>query len=380
MRRRLVILGATGSIGRQALEVVACYPEHFEVVGLSCHSDWQSLSKLAAPHPGSTLAVVSPPPGANLPSSTITGNEANQHLIEVTEPDLVLNAIFGMAGLRPTLTALERGIDVALANKEALVAGGPLVLVARQRGKANLIPVDSEHNALHQLMRGVDPSEVVEVVLTCSGGPFRGKNRQQLAQVSLREALAHPTWQMGSRITINSATLFNKALELVEACYLFGLRPQQIRVLVHPQSLIHGMARLKDGAIYAHLSTPDMRHPIQDALLFPERGWIDFAPLPLEELSSLTFEPVDEKTFPAIELMRQALELGWHGPLILNAANELALDAFIEGKITFLDLLDTPRRALEMATALKPPKPSLAAVEELSRLAKERLEQSLSTG
>ncbi len=380
MKRRLVILGATGSIGRQALEVVACYPERFEVVGLSCRSDWQALSELAAPHPGATLAVVSPPPGAELPPSAITGEDANQHLIEATEPDLVLNAIFGMAGLRPTLTALERGIDVALANKEALVAGGPLVLVARQRGKANLIPVDSEHNALHQLLRGTDPSEVVEVVLTCSGGPFRGRGRKELAKVSVEEALAHPTWQMGARITLNSATLFNKALELVEACYLFGLRHEQVRVLVHPQSLIHGMVRLRDGALYAHLSAPDMRHPIQDALLFPERGRVDFAPLSPEELSALTFEPVDGETFPAIELMREALELGWHGPLILNAANELALDAFMEGRIAFLDLLDTPRRALELVRSVEAPSPSLEAVEELSRLAGESLGQSFTAG
>ncbi len=266
-------------------------------------------------------------------------------LMDAAEPDIVLNALVGAAGLPPTLAAIERGIPVALANKESLVAGGDLVAAARARSGAMLVPVDSEHSALFQLMEGVDPARVVRGVLTASGGPFRGRSATDLKAVTVADALAHPTWKMGPKVTIDSATMMNKGLEVIEAHHLFGLPYDRIEVVVHPQSTIHAMIRLDDGSLIAHMGPPDMRVSIGYALRWPE------PPPARAEMAlagtTLTFEQPDEEAFPCLRLAREAGEAGGTAPTILNAANEEAVAAFLEGRIGFLDIAAAVARALQ---------------------------------
>jgi 1-deoxy-D-xylulose-5-phosphate reductoisomerase len=266
-------------------------------------------------------------------------------LIEAAQPDLVLNAIVGAAGLRPTLAALERGLTVALANKESLVAGGDLVRAVRERTGADLVPVDSEHAALFQLMEGTEPDRVLAAVLTASGGPFRGMSASEMAGAGPADALAHPTWEMGAKITVDSATMMNKGLELIEAHHLFGLPYQRLEVVVHPQSVVHAMVRLGDGSIMAHAGPPDMRVPIGHALRYPEpppeREPFDLAG------QTLTFEAPDAEAFPCLAIARAAGEEGGTAPTIMNAANEAAVDAFLSGAIDFGEIAALVRGALD---------------------------------
>ncbi len=315
---RVAILGATGSIGRQAIDVVVTHPE-LELCALASGSS--SLDELAAEHAVDHVQVGGDP---------VT-------LLERCAPDVVLNAIVGFAGVRATLWALEHGVTLALANKESLVAAGELAIAAQERGGGLLLPVDSEHSALHQCLEGRDRAVVDGVVLTASGGPFRGRGRDELCAVTADQALAHPTWQMGPKISVDSATLANKGLELIEAHWLFGMSYDAIEVVVHPTSVVHALVRLRDGALLAHLGLPDMRVPISYALTYPDRAPTSVPQLPLEGLE-LSFEAVDDDAFPLLGLARAAGERGGTAPCAYNAANEVAVAAFLQGRIAFLDI------------------------------------------
>lgn len=317
---RIALLGATGSIGRQALEIIESHPELELCAATSGRS---ALDALVAAHPDVRAQVGGDPTS----------------LLEAAEPDIVLNAIVGFAGIRATLWALDHGVTLALANKESLVAGGALAQAAKAQGGGLLIPVDSEHSAIYQCLEGRDPRAVDSLVLTASGGPFRGLNRDELLAVSVEEALAHPTWSMGPKITVDSATLANKGLELIEAHWLFGVPYDRIEVVVHPSSIVHGIVRFRDGAALAHVGYPDMRVPISFALTYPERA---ATPVPALDLSgglTLAFEAPDLEAFPLLRLAREAGVSGGTYPCAFNAANEVAVAAFLEGRIAFLDIV-----------------------------------------
>jgi 1-deoxy-D-xylulose-5-phosphate reductoisomerase len=320
--RKVALIGATGSIGRQAVEIVEAHPE----------------LELVAAASGST-------PLDGLAPLTQVGGDLTE-LLERAEPDVVLNAVVGFAGLPVTLWALEHGVDLALANKESLVAAGELALAARKRGGGRLLPVDSEHSAAFQLQEGRAPESVHSLVLTASGGPFRGRTRDELADVTPAEALAHPTWSMGPKITIDSATLANKGLELIEAHFLFGLPYEQIEVIVHPTSFVHALVRFRDGAALAHLGYPDMRVPISYALTYPDRAATPVPPLDLASGLTLEFEAADIESFPLLRLARAAGERGGTFPCVYNAANEVAVAAFLDGRLPFLGIADTVEETL----------------------------------
>ncbi|HXZ57295.1 MAG TPA: 1-deoxy-D-xylulose-5-phosphate reductoisomerase [Gaiellaceae bacterium] len=312
--KRVALLGATGSIGRQALEIVGGHPE-LELVAAASGS--QPIDGLA-------------------PLTQVGGDPTE--LLERAEPDVVLNAVVGFAGLPATLWALERGVTLALANKESLVAAGELALRAQERGGGLLLPVDSEHSAAFQCLEGRTPEQVDSLVLTGSGGPFRGRSREELEAVTPEEALAHPTWSMGPKITVDSATLANKGLELIEAHFLFGLPYERIEVVLQPTSVVHALVRFRDGASLAHLGYPDMRVPISFALSYPERATTPVPPLDFSQGLVLEFEPPDSDTFPMLALARQAGEEGGTHPCAFNAANEVAVAAFLDGRLPFLGI------------------------------------------
>jgi 1-deoxy-D-xylulose-5-phosphate reductoisomerase len=335
--RRILIVGSTGSIGTQALDVVGLGAD-LEVVGLAAASSWELLAEQAAAHGVKRVALADEDAAARASEhaeglEVLAGPEGLVELITDTDCDLVLNALVGSAGLGPTVATLGEGIDLALANKESLVVGGELVTALAEATGAQLLPVDSEHSALFQLIAGERPGTVDRLVLTASGGPFRG--RTDLDSVTREEALAHPTWDMGGKITIDSATLMNKGLELIEAHHLFGIPYDRIDVVVHPQSIVHALVHLNDGASLAHLGYPDMRVPISYALNHPERADVPVRALDLVELGALTFEAPDVDTFPCLRLAREAAEAGGTAPCVLNAANEVAVHAFLAGDLSF---------------------------------------------
>jgi 1-deoxy-D-xylulose-5-phosphate reductoisomerase len=320
--KRIALLGATGSIGRQALEIIAQHPE---------------LELVAAASGSQPIDGVAP--------LTQVGGDLTE-LLERARPDVVLNAVVGFAGLPATLWALERGIDLALANKESLVAAGELATRAWRRGGGRLLPVDSEHSAAYQCLEGREPDTVHSLVLTASGGPFRGRSREELGAVTPAEALAHPTWSMGPKITVDSATLANKGLELIEAHFLFGLDYERIEVVIHPTSTVHAFVRFRDGAALAHLGYPDMRVPISFALAYPDRSATPVPPLDLASGLTLEFEAPDLETFPLLALARRAGEQGGTYPCAFNAANEVAVAAFLEGRLPFLGIAETVEETL----------------------------------
>jgi 1-deoxy-D-xylulose-5-phosphate reductoisomerase len=334
--RRILIVGSTGSIGTQALEVIERSGD-LEVVGLAADSSWELLLDQAARYGVERIALADADAAARAGEhsgrSVLSGAEGLVELITDGECDLVLNALVGSAGLGPTVATLGEGIDLALANKESLVVGGELVMALAEATGAQLIPVDSEHSALAQLMAGERPGTVDRLVLTASGGPFRG--RTELDDVTPGQALAHPTWDMGGKISIDSATLMNKGLELIEAHHLFGLPYDRIDVVVHPQSIVHALVHLNDGASLAHLGYPDMRVPISYALHHPERADVPLRTLDLVELGTLTFEAPDTDTFACLRLAREAAAAGGTAPCVLNAANEVAVHAFLRGELSF---------------------------------------------
>ena len=326
-RKRIALLGATGSIGRQALEIVSVRPE-LSVCALASGS--QPLAGLAAEHGVEHVQV-----GGDL-----------VELLEASEPDVVLNAVVGFAGVGATLWALERGVTLALANKESLVASGDLALEARERGGGLLVPVDSEHSALLQLLEGRAADTVDSIVLTASGGPFRNRSLAEHELVTVEEALAHPTWSMGPKITVDSATLANKGLELIEAHFLFGVPYEKIEVVVHPSSVVHALVRLRDGAALAHLGYPDMRVPISYALTYPERAATSLPPLDFRTGLTLEFEAPDLERFPLLRLAREAGGRGGTYPCAFNAANEVAVSAFLDGRIGFHEIAGLVEDAL----------------------------------
>jgi 1-deoxy-D-xylulose-5-phosphate reductoisomerase len=353
--RRILIIGSTGSIGTQALDVVERNPD-LEVVGLAAASSWELLLEQAAAHGVTRVALSDPDAAARAAEHgeglvVLRGPEGLVELITDTDCDLVLNALVGSAGLGPTVATLGEGIDLALANKESLVVGGELVTALAEATGAQLLPVDSEHSALFQLIAGERPGTIDRLVLTASGGPFRG--RTDLDSVTRDEALAHPTWDMGGKITIDSATLMNKGLELIEAHHLFGVPYERIDVVVHPQSIVHALVHLNDGASLAHLGYPDMRVPISYALNHPERVDVPVRALDLVELGGLTFEAPDLDSFPCLRLARDAAEAGGTAPCVLNAANEVAVHAFLAGDLPFTGI----PRVIESTLAELPAQP-----------------------
>jgi 1-deoxy-D-xylulose-5-phosphate reductoisomerase len=356
--RRIAILGSTGSIGCQALDVVSRPGSELSVVALSAAESWEPLLEQARRHGVAKVAIADPDAAARASEAwtggeVLAGPDGVVRLITECECDMVLNAIVGSAGLLPTVATLAEGIDLALANKESLVVGGELVTALGQATGAAIIPVDSEHSALHQLLGAERPGTVDRLILTASGGPFRGMRREELEHVTTEQALAHPTWSMGGKITIDSATLMNKGLELIEAHHLFGTPYERIDIVVHPQSIVHSLVQLCDGATLAHLGYPDMRVPISYALHHPERVDVPVRPLDLVEVGALTFEPVDEDTFSCVRLARQAAGAGGTAPCTLNAANEVAVHAFLGGRLRFLDIAAVIDGTLE----LLPPRP-----------------------
>ncbi|BDV30179.1 1-deoxy-D-xylulose-5-phosphate reductoisomerase [Microbacterium terricola] len=354
--RRVLILGSTGSIGTQALDVIRANPQRFEVVGLSAGSQREALAAQAA-----EFGV----------EYTALGAAEAEQLVHDVEADVVLNGITGSVGLGPTLAALAAGRTLALANKESLIVGGDLVTALA--GPGQIVPVDSEHSAIAQALRAGQQGEVRRLVLTASGGPFRGRTRAELADVTPAQALAHPTWDMGRVVTTNSSTLVNKGLEVIEAHLLFGVPYDEIDVVVHPQSIVHSMVEFVDGSTIAQASPPDMRLPISLGLGWPNRVGGVGRPLDWTVASSWTFEPLDDEAFPAVRLAKRVGRAGGTYPAVFNAANEQAVDAFHEGRLSYLGILDTVDRVVD---AHEPPdaltRESLAAAEEWARAAADR--------
>jgi 1-deoxy-D-xylulose-5-phosphate reductoisomerase len=356
--KRLLILGATGSIGRQALDVVARAPEAFELVGLSAERSHEALIAQAREHGVTRIALSDPDAAARAAEAwtdgeVLSGPEGLVRLVADAGADLVLNGIVGSAGLGPTIVALTEGVDVALANKESLVVGGELVMALSEATGAQLIPVDSEHSALHQLIEGERPGTVERLTLTASGGPFRGRSRAELSDVTVAAALQHPTWAMGGKITIDSATLMNKGLEVIEAHWLFGTPYEEIHVVVHPQSIVHALVALCDGATLAHLGHPDMRVPISYALHYPERLDVPVPTLDLAAVGALDFEPPDLDAFPCLRLARDAAVAGGTATCVLNAANEVAVHAFLSDRLGFMGIPAVIEATLERLPAAR---------------------------
>jgi 1-deoxy-D-xylulose-5-phosphate reductoisomerase len=346
--KKVLVLGSTGSIGTQALEVIGRSDE-LQAVGLAAGSGWETVVEQAREHGVPAVALADEETAQRARGAwsgrVLAGEEGIRELIVSSGADLVLNSIVGAAGLGSTIVALTEGIDVALANKESLVLGGELVMALAEATGARLLPVDSEHSALFQLIGGEAPGTVERLVLTASGGPFRG--RDDLSDVSVADALAHPTWRMGGRITIDSATLMNKGFEAVEAHHLFTVPYERIEVVVHPQSLVHSLIHLIDGSSLAHLGYPDMRVPISYALHYPERADVDVPRLDLAAAGSLTFEQPDLETFACLRLALEAGRAGGTAPTVLNAADEVAVAAFLEERIPFTAIPAVIERVLE---------------------------------
>ncbi|RUM89552.1 MAG: 1-deoxy-D-xylulose-5-phosphate reductoisomerase [Thermodesulfatator sp.] len=344
MVKQLVILGSTGSIGRQTLEVVSLFPERFKILALTAWRNWRLLAEQARLFRPRMVwigeASLSEALREALPPQTevLSGEQALCELAAHPEVDLVLSALVGAAGLAPTLSALSAGKTVALANKEVLVAGGELVLQLLRRRRVRLLPVDSEHAAIFQALKGHRRRDLSRLILTASGGPFRQTPVERFPEITPQEALRHPRWRMGAKITVDSATLMNKGLEVIEAHYLFQVPYKKIEVVVHPESIVHSLVEFRDGSLLAQLSLPDMRLPIAYALSYPERLPLPYPRLDLSALGSLHFEPPDLERFPCLRLAYEAGERGGFWPAALNAANEVAVEAFLSGKLRFSEI------------------------------------------
>jgi 1-deoxy-D-xylulose-5-phosphate reductoisomerase len=377
--RSLAILGSTGSIGTQALDVVRRNPDHFRVVGLGAKGSSHQLligqirefmPPLVAIADEQTVVELKRNLGPIRSVEIISGPGAMEALARETDADMVLNAMVGAVGLAPSLAALQSGKMLALANKESLVVGGELIMDLVKGEPDRLVPVDSEHSALAQCLHGERREDLKRVIITASGGPFRGWSREELAKASVKEALAHPTWQMGPKITIDSATLMNKGLEVIEAHYLFRLEYNQIDVVVHPESIIHGIAEFTDGSMIAQMASADMRLPIQLALAFPDRLGAGIPGLDLIALGRMSFEQLDRESFPAVDLAYRAGRLGLTYPAALNASNEVAVMAFLEGKIRLVQIADVVAAVLDEHEAA--PVVSEVALDRADRWARSR--------
>ncbi|MBX6423493.1 1-deoxy-D-xylulose-5-phosphate reductoisomerase [Thermosulfurimonas sp. F29] len=339
--KNIVVLGSTGSVGRQTLEVVEEFPDRFRVLALTAAGNWKLLAEQARRFRPRVVVILREdlysPLREALPGETevLCGERALSEVASHPEADLVVSAIVGMAGLSPTLAALSAGKTVALANKEALVTGGELVRGTLRKSRARILPVDSEHSAIFQVLKGQRRRDLKRIILTASGGPFRTRPRESFARISPEEALKHPRWRMGAKITVDSATLMNKGLEVIEAHYLFRVSYDRIRVVIHPESIVHSLVEFRDGSLLAQLSLPDMRLPIAYALSYPERLPLPYPRLSLVEVGRLTFEPPDPERFPCLTLAYEAGRRGGFWPVALNAANEVAVAAFLERRLSF---------------------------------------------
>ena len=374
--RSIVLLGATGSIGRSACRVAADFPHRVRIVGMSGFSNMKQLASAANHLRPAVLAVPDERSAADLrtrlayePREILTGEEGLCRLASIEEADMVLVAIVGTGGLRPTFAALEAGKDVALASKEVLVVAGELVMAAAARRGCRILPVDSEHNAIFQCLEARDPAHVKKLILTASGGPFRTWPEDKLRSVTREEALRHPTWRMGEKITVDSATLFNKGLEMIEAHWLFGVDISRVEVVIHPQSIVHSMVEFVDGSVLAQMSHSDMRFPIQYAFTWPDRVSGSLPPLEFAKLGRLDFEEPRRDVFPALDLARQAAERGGALPAVLNAANEVAVAEFLASRIAFPRIWDIVASVMEQTP--DDPASDLPALLEADRAARE---------
>ena len=362
MKRKIAILGSTGSIGRSALEVIAAHPDKFEVVGLSTHQRVDLLFEQCLKFKPRAVCIT----GTNLPIETIeriqglgialhTGSDGLKEIATDTGATLILNALVGSVGLVPTLAAINKKIDIAIANKETLVMAGELVTEYAAKKNVKLLPVDSEHSAIFQCLRGEDWQKVSRLILTASGGPFLKMSKDKLKSVTVEQALNHPNWKMGNKITIDSATLMNKGLEVIEAHWLFKIPVAKIEVIIHPQSITHSFVEFIDGSVKAQLGIPDMKLPIQYALTYPDRWELQTPRLDFNELDKLTFQKPDFDKFPCLKLAYQAIEQGGTTPAVLNAANEVAVQNFLRKKIAFSDIAKYVDKALQKhSVTLKP--------------------------
>ena len=362
MKKRIAILGSTGSIGTQALEVISHYPELFGVEVLTANENADLLIEQSMIHRPNAVVIrnenlygkVKKALG-HIPVKIFCGEEALEQVTEFETVDLVLTAMVGFSGLKPTLAAIRAGKPVALANKETLVVAGELIMQELRKRLLYLIPVDSEHSAIFQCLAGEGNNTIEKLILTASGGPFRGMGREELKNVTPEKALRHPNWWMGPKITIDSATLMNKGLEVIEARWLFGVPPSKIEVVVHPQSIIHSMVQFTDGSIKAQMGLPDMRFPIQYALSYPARLSSEYDRFSFKDFPELTFEPPDTKIFRNLALSYEVLKKGGNWPCILNAANEIAVRAFLESRIRFPDIPVIIEKTLEKSAFIKEP-------------------------
>jgi 1-deoxy-D-xylulose-5-phosphate reductoisomerase len=381
VRRSIALLGATGSIGKSTLDLVRRSPDRFDLVAVTAATNVDGLADIAR-NTGAKLAVIAdekhlPELQSRLAGTDCRAAAGEEGLIEAAsaEAELVIAAIVGCAGLKPVMAAVEAGRTVALANKEALVTAGELMTGAAAQSGATLLPVDSEHNAIFQCLAGSRKGDVAKIILTASGGPFRTASADAIHAATPAQAVAHPNWSMGAKISVDSATLMNKGLELIEAHYLFGLPSDRIDIVVHPQSVIHSMVEFVDGSVLAQLGTPDMRIPIAYALAWPDRMATPAQKLDLKSIGSLDFEAPDADRFPALRLAREALESGGPAPIVLNAANEVAVASFLEGAIRFTDITRVVREALSDAD-YSPPR-SICDVVEIDRSTRDRVQASM---
>ncbi len=360
--KRLAILGSTGSVGTQALEVVAAHPELFEVEVLSAHSNATLLIEQARKFKPNAVVVTNESKYKEvkdallmLPIKVFSGHKSLADVVQWDTVDTVLGAIVGFAGLHSILAAIEGGKRIALANKETLVVAGELVMQRAAEKRVSIIPVDSEHSAIFQCLVGEDIRTVEKMILTASGGPFLGRKPNYLVNVKASHALQHPNWNMGAKISIDSATLMNKGLEMIEAKWLFGLSNEQVDVVVHPQSVVHSMVQFTDGSIKAQMGLPDMKLPIQYAIAFPQRVQNDYKRLDFKDFPKLTFEPPDYKTFRNLAIAKDAMHKGGNAPCVLNAANEVVVQAFLHNKVGFLEMSDMIEQTLGMVPFMEHP-------------------------
>ncbi|MDR3691924.1 MAG: 1-deoxy-D-xylulose-5-phosphate reductoisomerase [Fimbriimonas sp.] len=361
--KRVVVLGSTGSIGTQTLDVIAQHPDELRVVGLAANRNADLLRQQAERFSVRHLALYEEVPGSGIPF----GMNALVHLSTMDEADIVVISVAGVIGLMPTLAAIEAGKDVALASKEVLVSAGEVVMPLVRKHGVTLTPIDSEHSALFQCLQGYRTDQVESLIITASGGPFRSRIKSELADVSVEEALNHPTWRMGGKITIDSATLMNKGLEAIEARWLFNIDIDRIQVVVHPQSVVHSMVKFKDGSVLGQLGWPNMRLPIAYALLYPDRIPNLLPPWNPTDTPTLTFEPVDESTFECIEIARQSARIGGTMPCAMNAANEIAANAFLKGELKFLQIPEVIKLTILEHRPTVPTLDNVLATDEQAR-------------
>lgn len=361
-KKHIAILGSTGSIGTQALEVLEANPDAFELEVLTAHSSADLLIEQALKFKPNCVVIGDETQFKKVQDAlfdegvkVFAGADSLAQVVQMEEIDMVLTALVGYAGLRPTLAAIEAGKHIALANKETLVVAGEIVTDLAQKKGVNIYPVDSEHSAIFQCLVGEFHNPIEKIYLTASGGPFRGQNREQLASVTKAQALKHPNWDMGAKITIDSASMMNKGLEVIEAKWLFNLKPEQIDVIVHPQSIVHSIVQFEDGSMKAQMGLPDMKLPIQFALGYPNRLKSDFPRFNFLNYPQLTFEQPDSQTFRNLALAFEAMKMGGNMPCILNAANEIAVDAFLKDKVSFLGMSDIIEQSMQRVTFIKKP-------------------------